>query len=78
MRAIQQSNKFCVGNRKERLGGRGNPRMRNALTDSEERAGAIVVLKDDRSGATEKLNRFGFVDAVLDLGKLCLWLWLWL
>jgi len=44
--------------------------MRNALTDSEERAWSIVVLENDRSGASEKLNRFGFVDAVFD------WLWL--
>lgn len=53
---------------------RGNPRMRNALTNSEERTRSIVVLKDDRSSASKKLNRFGFVKKIFNWRKLLLFL----
>jgi len=44
-----------------------NERWREeTLTDSEERTRSIIVLKDDRSGATKKLNDFGFVKKIFD------------
>lgn len=60
---------------------KGNPK---ALTDSEERAGAIVILEDDWRGASQKLDRLRFVYALfhllllllLLLGIVIVWRWL--
>lgn len=55
-------------------------REREMITYGEERARAIIVLEDNRSRTTEKLNGFGLVYALLFLllhGVLLLFLW-WL